>query len=113
MGSSLARLRSLSKDDRLRRLVKTLVIEDDCEKLDPWMIGDFPQVDESTCVWPRDTTGNLYSPRYPPGIVTAGELDAGISDIVHLLRERLLRPTRIRVRDYHIDQGNFPLCPEM
>lgn len=113
MGSSLARLRSLSKDDRLRRLVKTLVIEDDCEKLDPWMIGDFPQVDESTCVWPRDTTGNLYSPRYPPGIVTAGELDAGIFDLTQLLRERLLRPTRIRVRDYHIDQGNFPLCPEM
>jgi hypothetical protein len=110
IGSSLARLKSLSKDDRLRRLVKTLVIEDDCERLDPWMTGDFPQVNALTSVWPRNNTGNLYSPKY---IVTAGHLDVGISDLAHLLRERLFRPRRIRVRDYHIDPANVPLCPEM
>jgi hypothetical protein len=113
MGSSLTRLKSLSKDDRLRRLVKTLVIEDDCEKLDPWMTGDFPQVDALTSVWPRVNTGIPHSPKYQPGIVTAGDLGAGISDLAHLLRERLFRPKRIRVRDYHIDQANFPRWPEM
>jgi hypothetical protein len=113
MGSSLAHLKALSKDDRLRRLVRTLVIQDDCEKLDPYMIGDFPQVDSLTCVWPRDYTGDTNSPGVLPGIVTAGELDAGIADLAHLLRERLLQPKTVHVRDYHITQDKFLLGAEM
>jgi hypothetical protein len=113
MGSSLAQLKSLSEDGRLRRLVKSLVIEDDCEKLDPWMTGDLPQVDSLTCVWPRNNTDNPNSPAFQPGIATAGELDAGISDLVHLLRERSLRPAIIRVRDHRISQDTFRLRPEM
>jgi hypothetical protein len=113
MGSSLAHLKSLSKDDRLRRLVRTLVIQDDCEKLDPYMTGDFPQVDSLTCVWPRDYTGDTNSPGVLPGIVTAGELDAGIADLAHLLRERLLQPKTVHVRDYHITQDKFLLGAEM
>jgi hypothetical protein len=45
MGFDLAQLQSLSIDDRLSRLVKTLVIEDDCTKPDPWTIGGIPKVD--------------------------------------------------------------------
>jgi hypothetical protein len=47
MGSDLAQLKSLSMDHRLRRLVNTLIIEDDCAKLDPWTIGAIPKVDSS------------------------------------------------------------------
>lgn len=113
IGPSLAQLKSLSKNNRLRRLVKTLVIEDDCEKLDPYMTGDFPQVDSLTCVWPRDFTGDINSPGVLPEIVTAGELDDGIVDLGYLLRERLLRLTRIHVKDYHITQDKFLLGPDM
>jgi hypothetical protein len=103
MGFDLAQLKSLSMDDRLSRLVNTLVIEDDCTKLDPWTIGGIPKVDSSHHTWPRTKTG----------IVVEGELDVGISDLVCILRERLLRPTKIRIRDYRIADDNFRLYPEM
>jgi hypothetical protein len=101
MGSDLAQLKSLSMDDRLRRLVDTLVIEDDCAKLDPWTIRAIPQVDSSHQAWPRNETGT---------VVQGG---IGISDLVCILRERLLRPTTIRIRGYRICDHNFKLCPEM
>jgi hypothetical protein len=103
IGSDLAQLKSLSMDDRLRRLVNTLVIEDDCTKLDPWTIGDVPKIDSSHHAWPRNKTG----------IVVEGEVDVGISDLVYILRGKLLRLTTIRIRDYRIADDNFRLCPEM
>lgn len=103
VGSDLAQLKSLSEDNRLRHLVDTLVIEDDCAKLDPWMTGDVPEVDTPHHVWPRNNTG----------IVSEGEVDAGISHLAHILRNRLLCPTKIQIRDHQIQEFNFRLCPEM
>lgn len=102
MGSGLAQLKSLGKNDRLCRIVKTLVIEDDCAKLDPWVIGDVPEVDSSHHAWLRNDAG----------VVAKGELDAGVLDLVHILREKLLRPTTIRIRTYQIADDNFRICPE-
>jgi hypothetical protein len=101
MDFDLVQLQSLSMDDRLRHLMNTLVIEDDCAKLDPWTIGAVPKVDSSHHAWPRNETGTVV------------EGDIGISDLVCILRERLLRPTTIRIRDYRITDDNFKLCPEM
>jgi hypothetical protein len=101
MGFDLVQLKSLSMDDLLRRLVDTLVIEDDCTKLDPWITRAVPQVDSKHHAWPRNNTGTVV------------EGDIGISDLVCILRERLLRPTTIRIRDYRICDNNSKLCPEM
>lgn len=103
MGSDLAQLKSLSMDDRLRRLVTTLVVEDDCVKLDPWTTGVPPDLDSPHHLWPRTSTG----------IVNTSDLGAGVSELVNILCEKLLRPNTIRIRDYRISDCNLRLCPEM
>jgi hypothetical protein len=101
MGLDLVQLKSLSMDDLLRHLVYTLVIEDDCMELDPWITRAIPQVDSSHHAWARNETGTVV------------EGDIEISDLVCILRERLLRPTTTWIRDHRICDDNFKLCSEM
>lgn len=67
------------------------------------MIGDVPILNLAHRAWPRSEAG----------IIIEEEMDAGISELGRILRERLLRPTKIQIRDHQIPKYNFRLCPEM
>ncbi|THZ50560.1 hypothetical protein D6C90_02480 [Aureobasidium pullulans] len=58
MGADLDRLEKLSRDTDLRSLVKTIIIQDDCEKNDPWN-NVYPF--QSDVIWPADEDGNIMS----------------------------------------------------
>lgn len=100
MGSDLAMLQSLSNDKHLRHLVETIIIKDDCEKLDPWVASEFPSEDIPYDIWPREE-----------GVVITS--DIGVAELTTMLRERLLHPKTIRIRDYRIQPGNLNWCPEV
>lgn len=101
MGSDFERLRSISEDKYLRTIVETLIIEDDCEKLDPWAKSELPSLDLSYVIWPRNDVDNVVVSKI------------GIADLIAMVREKLLRLETIRIRDYRISRENFNLCPEM
>jgi hypothetical protein len=101
MGSDLERLLSLSKEPHLRDLLDTLIIQDSCESLDPWSSSELPRTGYTYNIWPRDHAG-MIAPS-----------DISVPQLTMMLREGLLRPKMIRVRDYRIAQINYRLCPEM
>jgi hypothetical protein len=101
MGSDLEKLESLSTNRRLRGLVETLVVRDECNAVDPFTVPELPSLDSTYHIWPRDNKG----------IVIASKI--GIADLAHMLRERLLCPKTIEVIDYQIESSTFLLGPEM
>jgi hypothetical protein len=101
IGSDLEQLISLATDDHLRALVETLIIEDDCQRVDPWDKYEIPSLDSAYNFWLRNEAGSMI------------ESPTGIPELVRILQKRLLRPTKIRIRDHQIYRFNFKLCPEM
>ncbi|KAH0158788.1 hypothetical protein KCU67_g7375, partial [Aureobasidium melanogenum] len=97
MGPDLQKLGYISQHPWLRFFVKKIHIEDDCEANDPWNTSKPLQ---SENIWPRDDAGNVISSRI------------GVSSLMMMLEKGLLRPELIKIRDYHIEQANFMLCPE-
>ncbi|TIA30696.1 hypothetical protein D6C78_09426 [Aureobasidium pullulans] len=96
MGSEVAKLEALSTDETLRSFVKTIHIEDDCEKNDPWNTLEpfrFPNI------WPRNKAGSVLSDQI------------GVASLRSMLKEGKLRPLTIVVRDYRISPLNSFTCP--
>lgn len=98
MGSDLAMLKSLSKDNHLCHCVETINIQDDCDKLDPWIASEFLYEDASYSIWPREE-----------GVVITS--DIGVAELTTMLRERLLQPKASRICDCWIQPGNLNWCP--
>lgn len=101
MRSDLQKLRAISMDDFLCTLLETIIIEDDCKKLDPWTFSEFPPTNASYDIWPRNDMGT---------VITS---EIAIVGLTTILRERKLCPKTIRIRDYRIAQVNLHLSPEM
>jgi hypothetical protein len=101
MGSDLDKLESLSTNRRLRSLVETLVVRDECNAVDPFTVPELPSMDSTYHIWPRDNRG----------VVIASKI--GVADLSHMLREKLLCPKIIEVVDYQIEPSTFLLGPEM
>lgn len=102
IGTDLERLQSLSENQHLRSLIKSLVIEDDSPKLDPWVIAAIPSVDSTYNIWPRNEADI--------GIEGKIGLGVGISTLARILLKRLLQPTQITIRNYCISADNLRLC---
>ena len=100
MGSDLEKLRSISKDEYLRPLLETLIIQDDCENLDPWGKSDLPCLDLPYDIWPRDDAD----------LVVTSEI--GMTELKMMLRQKLLCPKSIMIQNYRISHGNFNLYSE-
>lgn len=98
---SLSQLRSISQDSLIRSLVDVLVIQDDCEDLDPWSSSRLPRIGEAYDIWPRDKAGCVLS----------GEI--GIAELARMIRERLLCPSLVRIRSYEIGKGNLDFGTEL
>ena len=97
MGPDLDRLENLSRDTDLRSLVKTINIQDDCEKNDPWnCVYPF----HSDVIWPGDEDGNILSEQI------------GVQNLRAMLLDRRLCPEIIKIRDYRISLTNLYYCPE-
>jgi hypothetical protein len=101
VGSDLERLKSMSTNRRLCSLIETLVIRDECNAVDPFIVPELPSMETTYNIWPRDHRG----------IVIANKI--GIADLSQMLRERLLCPKTIKVVDYRIEPSTFLLEPEM
>ena len=100
LGSDLEKLKSLSAEPRIRTLIETLIIQDDCDTLDPFSVPNLPSPDSTHRIWPRDNAG----------IVISSEI--GVAELIRMLRERLLCPSTIIIRNYRIDPINMLLCEE-
>jgi hypothetical protein len=100
MDSDLEKLESASRDPRICTLIDTLIIQDECNTLDPFAVPDLPSRDSTYRIWPRKGSG----------VVIASEI--GVAELSRMLRERLLRPSTIIIRDYRIDPINMLLCEE-
>ncbi|THX51895.1 hypothetical protein D6D06_07069 [Aureobasidium pullulans] len=97
MGADLDRLEKLSRDTDLRSLVKTIIIQDDCEKNDPWnCVYPF----QSDVIWPGDEDGSILSEQI------------GVQNLRAMLLDRRLCPEIIKIRDYRISLTNLYYCPE-
>ena len=101
MSSSLENLTGISMENHLCALVKTIIIEDDSEILDPWASSKLPSAISSYDIWPRSGTGVIASSQI------------GIAKLKAMFREKVLRPKTIKIRDYQIAELNMSLCPEL
>jgi hypothetical protein len=101
VGSDLDQLKSLATDDHLRTLVKTLIIEDDCQRVDPWEKYEILSLGCARHFWPRKEAGSMT------------ESPTGIPELARILQKKLLRPTKISIRDHQTYRFNFQMCPEM
>ncbi|KAF2725460.1 hypothetical protein K431DRAFT_280833 [Polychaeton citri CBS 116435] len=99
MGSDIQRLEGISRHEDLRRFVKTLRIEDDSQKHDPWSASEPPPAG-SSYIWPRDDGGLVDRSR----VSTEG--------LKTMLAEQRLRPETITFRDYRAEASNLLLFPE-
>ena len=101
LGSDLERLELMSDDSRIRALIETLVIQDECNALDPFAVPELPTPGSTYRIWPRDNAG----------IVIANEV--GITELRRILSAKLLCPRTIIIRDYQIEPINMLLCEEL
>ncbi|THY24579.1 hypothetical protein D6D01_05391 [Aureobasidium pullulans] len=97
MGADLDRLEKLSRDTDLRSLVKTINIQDDCEKNDPWK-NVYPF--QSEVIWPGDEDDNILSEQI------------GVQNLRAMLSDGRLLPEIIKIREYRINLSNLHYCPE-
>jgi hypothetical protein len=81
-------------------LIETLIIQDECNSLDPFAVPQLPSLDTTYRIWPRDN----------PGMVITSEI--GVAELSRILGERLLCPSTIVIRDYRINPVNMRLCEE-
>ena len=100
MGSDLEKLKSMSMEARICTLIETLIIQDESNTLDPFAVPELPSPDSTYRIWPRGDAG----------MVISSEL--GVAELSRMLREKLLRPSTIIIRDYHIRPINMLLCEE-
>lgn len=97
MGADLRKLVLISKHVELRKYIKTIWIEDDCEKNDPWYTAKPP---EQSDIWPRDDAGFIIATKI------------GVRELRHMLSEKWLCPATIILRDYRIALHNLGLFPD-
>ena len=100
LDSDLEKLGSVSTEPRIRTLIETIIIQDECNTLDPFAVPRLPSPDTTYRIWPRDNAGI---------VITSG---IGVAELSRILRERLLCPSTIIIRDYRIDPVNMRLCEE-
>lgn len=100
MDLDLGKLKSVSTEPRIRGLIETLIIQDDSNTLDPFAVPELPLPDSTYHIWPRDDAG----------MVITSEVD--VAELSRMLRRKLLRPSTIIIRDYHIEPINMLLCEE-
>lgn len=100
MDSDLEKLKSASAEPRILTLMETLVIQDENNTLDPFAVPELPSPDSTYHIWPRDSAG----------IVITSNI--GVAELSRMLRERLLCPSTIIIRDYRIEPINMLLCEE-
>jgi hypothetical protein len=100
MGKDLEKLKSVSTEPRIRTLIETLIVQDECNTLDPFAVPGLPSPDSTYRIWPRNESG----------VVIASEI--GVVELSHMLHERLLCPSTIIIRNYRIDPINMLLCEE-
>lgn len=100
LGSDLEKLKSVSTEPRIRNLIETLIIQDECNVLDPFAVPELPSPESTYRIWPRDIAG----------VVISSEI--GVAELSRILREKLLRPSTIIIRDYRIEPINMLLCEE-
>lgn len=98
--SDLEILKSICKEPPINTLIETLIIQDGCNTLDPFAVPQLPSLDATYRIWPRDDAG----------IVITSEI--GVAKLSDILRERLLCPSTIIIRDYRIDPVNMWLREE-
>lgn len=98
--SDLEKLKSVSTEPRIHSLMETLIIQDECNTLDPFAVPELPSRVSTYRIWPRDDEG----------IVISSEI--GVAELSRILRENLLRPSTIILRDYRIEPINMLLCDE-
>ncbi|THW35485.1 hypothetical protein D6D22_08124 [Aureobasidium pullulans] len=98
MGDDLQRLKELAVQPYISNHVKTLCVEDDTRKYDPWNVSE-PPAPGSTNLWPRDDLGivNLALP--------------GLKVLRNMLLEHKLKPTIIKIQDYSISDANSLVFP--
>lgn len=100
MDSDLDKLKSLCTEPLIRALIEVLVIQDECNTLDPFAVPDLPSSDSTFHIWPRDNAG----------MVITSEI--GVAELGRMLRERLFCPSTIIIREYRIEPINMLLCEE-
>lgn len=100
MDSDLEKLKSASSEPRICTLIDKLIIQDESNALDPFAVPDLPSPDSTYRIWTRDNAG----------IVASSEI--GVAELSRILREKLLRPSTIIIRDYQVDPINMLLCEE-
>ncbi|KAM0716658.1 hypothetical protein Q7P37_008103 [Cladosporium fusiforme] len=101
MGSDIERLRSISQDSHIRPLVENIVVQDECDEMDPWTPSPLPTIGALYNIWPRDAAGS---------VITS---EIGITDLTQMLRARLLRPSSIKIQSYQINERNLEYGPEL
>ena len=97
IGPHLSTLEAISRNVELRSLVKNILIENDCDRNDPWNTTEHLQSDNT---WSRDDIWTVLSTQI--GIVAFGTR----------LEDKWLCLESIRIRDYRIDSTKLELCPE-
>jgi hypothetical protein len=95
MGKSLTHLEKISRHPTLGKAVKTLSIQDDCEKVDPY---NCDRVTDSSEIWPRDDKGYVI------------QNHLNVERLTHILLEHHLRPRVIKFRCYRIANRNLSKC---
>lgn len=101
MDSDLRKLEEISMNADLRKYMKHIFIEDDCERNDAQLSLAVPQEIPSASslhVWPRDDAH----------IVRSSEI--GAANLKAMLVEKRLHPETIKIRDYR--SGNATAGPE-
>ncbi|THZ26928.1 hypothetical protein D6C89_03499 [Aureobasidium pullulans] len=98
IGDDLQRLQELAVQPYISNHIKTLCVEDDTRKYDPWNVSE-PPAPGSTNLWPRDHLGivNLALP--------------GLKVLRNMLLEHRLKPKIIKIQDYSISDANSLVFP--
>lgn len=95
MGRDLEILKYMSDDDHIRHLVDTLLIQDDCDKIDPYAATELPSAAIDYNIWPRDAAGWVVTSEF------------GIADLAQMLNRRRLCPRVINISDHRPMRHNF------
>ena len=99
MGSDLTKLEEISANANLRKYVKHIYIQEDCERMDGLPFGYLPE--ES----PREDPSHIW-PRNDAYFVNSDEI--GVAKLRTMFLEKRFTPETITVRD--IRRGNITAC---
>lgn len=101
MGSDLQRLNHLAADPELAAYVKVISIADDSDLVDPYASSELPSMNTAYHIWPR----------YESGSIDSSQLD--VTAVQNVLRQKLIQPHTILIRDYRTEAANLKFCSEM